>query len=155
MVWFHSVIWLGSERAQSKHQSPVHLQWHNLTLKLNHRNHINYGKVCLQCCKFIPKHQIHYILPKTDAGQLDGEFKLLRIRELDNDDVDDKRDSTDEDSPPNFSIGQRVVVQFGADIGCIGWNTSQTWCKKTVVYWKWPNVIDIYCKRADAIKWSY
>ena len=51
---------------------------------------------------------------------LDGEFKLLRIRELDNDDVDVKRDSTDEDSPPNFSICQRVVVQCGADIGCIG-----------------------------------
>ena len=28
---------------------------------------------------------------------LDGEFKLLRIRELDNDDVDVKRDSIDED----------------------------------------------------------
>ena len=37
---------------------------------------------------------------------LDGEFKLLRIRELDNDDVDDQPDSTDEDSPPNLSIGQ-------------------------------------------------
>ena len=49
----------------------------------------------------------------------DGEFKLLRIRELDNDDVDGKPDSTDEDSPPNLSIGQRVVVQYGADIGCI------------------------------------
>ena len=47
---------------------------------------------------------------------LDGEFKLLRIRELDNDDVDVKPDSTDENSPP----GQRVVVQCGADIGCIG-----------------------------------
>ena len=33
---------------------------------------------------------------------LDGEFKLLRIRELDNDDVDDKPDSTDEDSPPHW-----------------------------------------------------
>ena len=51
---------------------------------------------------------------------LDGEIKLLRIRELDNDDVDDKPDSTDEDSPPNLSIGQRVVVQCGVDIGCIG-----------------------------------
>ena len=50
---------------------------------------------------------------------LDDEFKLLRIRELDNDDVDGKPDSTDEDTPPNFSIGQRVVVQCGADIGCI------------------------------------
>ena len=37
---------------------------------------------------------------------LDGEFQLLRIRELDNDDVDVKPDSTDEDSTPNFSIGQ-------------------------------------------------
>ena len=37
---------------------------------------------------------------------LDGEFKLLRIRELDNDDVDVKHDYTDEDSPPNLSIGQ-------------------------------------------------
>ena len=24
--------------------------------------------------------------------------------------------------------------------------------QKSVVYWKWPNVVDIYCKRADAIK---
>ena len=56
------------------------------------------------------------ILGKT----LDGEFKLLRIRELDNDDVDDQLDSTDEVSPRNLSIGQRVVVQCGADIGCIG-----------------------------------
>ena len=51
---------------------------------------------------------------------LDGEFKLLRIRELDNDDVDDQPDSTDEDTLPNLSIGQRVVVQCGADIDCIG-----------------------------------
>ena len=51
---------------------------------------------------------MHYILPKTDAGQMD------------NDDVDVKPDSTDEDSPPNLSIGQRIVVQCGADIGCIG-----------------------------------
>ena len=29
---------------------------------------------------------------------LDSEFKLLRIRELDNDDVDGKPDSTDEDN---------------------------------------------------------
>ena len=56
---------------------------------------------------------------------LDGEFKLLRIRELDNDDGDGKPGFTDEVSPPNLSIGQRVVVQCGADIGCIGWNTSQ------------------------------
>ena len=64
-----SVIWFGSERAQSKHQCPVNLQWHHLSLKLNHRYHIKYGKVCLRCCKFTPKHQMHYILPKTDAGQ--------------------------------------------------------------------------------------
>ena len=50
---------------------------------------------------------------------LNGEFKLLRIRELYNDDVDGKPDSTDEDTPPNLSIGQRVVVQREADIGCI------------------------------------
>ena len=36
----------------------------------------------------------------------DGEFKLLCIMELDNDDVDVKLDSTDDDTPPNFSIGQ-------------------------------------------------
>ena len=27
--------------------------------------------------------------------------------------------------------------------------------QKSVVYWKWPNVVDIYCKRADALKRSY
>ena len=27
--------------------------------------------------------------------------------------------------------------------------------QKSVVYWKWPNVVDIYCKRADAIKRMY
>ena len=121
-----SVIWFGSERAQSKHQCPVQLQWHHLTLKLNHRNHINYGKVCLQCCKFTPNTKCTTFSRKLMLGKtLDGEFKLLCIRESDNDDVDD---STDEDSPPNLSIGQRVVVQCGlcgADIGCIGWNTSQ------------------------------
>ena len=47
---------------------------------------------------------------------LDGEFKLLRIRELDN---DDKPDCTEEDTPANFSNGHRVVVQCEADIGCI------------------------------------
>ena len=50
---------------------------------------------------------------------LDGEFKLLRIRELGNDDVDGKPDSTDEDTPPNFSISQWAVVQCEADIRCI------------------------------------
>ena len=38
--------------------------------------------------------------------KLDGEFKLLHIKELDTDDVDGKPDSTDEDTPPSFSIGQ-------------------------------------------------
>ena len=27
--------------------------------------------------------------------------------------------------------------------------------QKSVVYWKWPNVVDINCKRADAIKRIY
>ena len=34
----------------------------------------------------------------------DGEFKLLRIRELDNDDVDGKPDSTDEDTPHTSAL---------------------------------------------------
>ena len=47
-----------------------------------------------------------YFPEKLMLGEtLDSEFKLLRIRELDNDDVDGKPDSTDEDTPPNFSIG--------------------------------------------------
>ena len=51
---------------------------------------------------------MHYILPKTDAGRhtSDGEFKRLRIREFDNDYVDGKPDSTDEDAPSHFSIAQ-------------------------------------------------
>ena len=27
--------------------------------------------------------------------------------------------------------------------------------QKSLVHWKWPNVVDIYCKRADAIKRIY
>ena len=54
--------------------------------------------------------------------------------------MDDQPDSTDEDSPPNLSIGQRVVVPCGADID---------YCATRVL--EWPNVVDIYCKRADAI----
>ena len=27
--------------------------------------------------------------------------------------------------------------------------------QKSVVYWKWPNVVDIYCKCADTIKQIY
>ena len=88
------------------------------------------------------------MLGETSAG----EFKFLRIRELDNDDVDGKPDSTDEDTHPNFSIGLWIVVRCEADIGHeIQVNVMQ----KSVVYWKWQNVVDIYCKRADAIKWIY
>ena len=86
---------------------------------------------------------------------LDGEFKLLRIRELGNDDVDVKPDSTDEDSPPNISTGQRVVVQCGADMVASDEIQVVNVMQKSVVYWKWPNVVDIYCKRSDAIKQSY
>ena len=39
------------------------------------------------------------MLGETSAG----EFKLLRIRKLDNDGLDGKPDSTDEDTPPNFT----------------------------------------------------
>ena len=123
----------GSERAQSKHQCPVHLwtQWHNLTLKLNRTNHINYvSTLCpehTKCTTFSRKP----MLGKTSCG----EFKLLRIRELDNDDVVGKPDSTDEVTPPNFRIGQGVMLQCEGDIGCIRWNTSQ--CDaKSVVYGK-------------------
>ena len=85
---------------------------------------------------------------------LDGEFKLLCIRELDNDDVDVKPDSTYEDSPPILHTSalanelwcsvERTLVALDE----IQVNVMQ----KSVVYWKWPNVVDIYCKRTDAIK---
>ena len=83
---------------------------------------------------------------------LDGEFKLLRIRELDNDDVDDKPDSTesatDEDTPPLAnelwcSVERTLVASDEIQVNVM---------QKSVGYWKWPNVVDIYCKRADAIK---
>ena len=66
-----------------------------------------------------------------------SEFKLLRIRELDNDDVDGKPDSTDEDTPPNFnnelwcSVNGTLVASDEIQVKC-------------VVYWKWPNVVDIF-----------
>ncbi len=153
-----SVIWFGSKRAQSKHQCPVHLQWNHLTLKLNHRKHITYGKVCLQCSKFTPNTKCTTFSPKLRLGKtLGGEFKLLCIRELDNDDVDVKPDSTDEDSPPILHTSalanelwcsvERTLVALDE----IHVNVMQT----SVVYWKWPNVVDIYCKRADAIKRTY
>ena len=57
---------------------------------------MNYGKVCLQCGKFTPNTKCTTFSRKLMLGKtLDGEFKLLRIRELDNDDVDVKPDSTD------------------------------------------------------------
>ena len=79
---------------------------------------------------------------------LDGEFKLLCIRESDNDDVDD---STDDDSPPLAnelwcSVERTLVASDEIQVNVM---------QKSVVYWKWPNVVDIYCKRADAIKRSY
>ena len=70
---------------------------------------------------------------------------------MDNDDLDGK---PDEDSPPSLSIGQRVVwcslerTLVASDE--IQVNVMQF---KSVVYWnlwKWPNVVDIYCKRVDA-----
>ncbi len=61
---------------------------------------------------------------------LDGEFKLLRIRELDNDDEDDQPDSTDEVTPPNFSSVEQTLVASDE----IQVNVMQ----KSVVYWKRP-----------------
>ena len=81
----------------------------------------------------------------------DGEFKLLRIRELTNDDVDGKPYSKVEDTPPNFSIGLRIVSGVKHWLHEIQVNVMQ----KSVVHRKWPNVVDIYCKRADAIKRMY
>ena len=56
------------------------------SMEINHRNHIHYGKVCLRCSEHTKctTFSRKLMLGKT----LDGEFKLLRIRELDNDDVD-------------------------------------------------------------------
>ena len=45
------------------------------------------------------------------AETWDGEFHVLHIRKLDDDDVDGTPNHADEETPPNFSIGQRVVVQ--------------------------------------------
>ena len=84
--------------------------------------------------------------------KLDGAFKLLRIRELDNDDVDVKPDSTDEDSPPALanelwcSVERTLVASDEIQVNVM---------QKIVVYWKWPNLVDNYCKRADEIKRSY
>ena len=82
---------------------------------------------------------------------LDGELKLLRIREFNNDDVNGKPDSTDEDTPPNFSLANELrcsVKQTLVASDEIQVNVMQ----QSVGYWKWPNVVHIYGKRADAIK---
>ena len=65
--------------------------------------------------------------------------------------MDVKRDSTDEDSPPFAnelwcSVERTLVASDEIQVNVM---------QKSVVYWKWPNVVDIYCKRADAIKRSY
>ena len=50
-----------------------------------------------------------YFPEKLLLGEtLDSEFKLLRIRESNNDDVDGKPDSTDEDTHPNFSMAYEL-----------------------------------------------
>ena len=43
----------------------------------------------------------------------DGAFHVMRIRELDEDDVDGKLSCADEETPPNFSIVQWVVGRIG------------------------------------------
>ena len=50
-----------------------------------------------------------YFHEKLMLGETsDSEFNLMRIRELDNDDVDGKPDTTDEDTPPNFSMAYEL-----------------------------------------------
>ena len=85
---------------------------------------------------------------------LDGEFKLLCIRELDNDDVDD---SKDEDSPPILHTSALAnELWCSVERTLVALNEIQVnVMQKSVVYWKWPDVVDIYCKRADAIKRTY
>ena len=85
---------------------------------------------------------------------LDSEFKVLRIRELDNDDVDGKPDSTDEDTPPNFSMAYELLCSVKRTL-VASYEIIVNVMQKSVMYWKWPNVVDIYCKRADAIKRIY
>ena len=53
---------------------------------------------CVYNAQSTPNGLLYYSPENLMLGEtLDGEFKLLRIRELDNDDVDGKPDSTDED----------------------------------------------------------
>ena len=80
---------------------------------------------------------------------LDGEFKLLRIRELDNDDE-------------SVTLQMKNHLQTSA-------LANELWCslertlvtsdeiqvnvmQKSVVYWKWPNVVELYCKRVDGMQ---
>ena len=44
------------------------------------------------------------------------------------------------------SVKQTLVASYEIQVNVM---------QKIVVYWKWPNVVDIYCKRADAIKQIY
>ena len=57
----------------------------------------------------------------------DGEFKLLRFKELDN----------------NYELlcgVKRTLTSYEIQINVM---------QNIVAYQKWPNVVDIYCKRAD------
>ena len=78
----------------------------------------------------------------------DGELKLLRIRELDNYDVDGKPD-----------LQMKIHLQTSAlayELWCgvkrtlvASYEMQVNVMQKSVVYWnQWPNVADIYCKRA-------
>ena len=95
------------------------------------------------------------ILQKTYVGETsDGEFTLLRIKELDNNDVDGKPDSTDEDTPSNFTLANELWCRLKQTLVASD-EVQVNVMQKIVVSWKWPNVVDIYCKRADAIKQMY
>ena len=101
-VWGHmqdshtkttSVIWFGSERAQSKHQCPVHLQSSpvtsfNFEAKSQEPHKLWEGVFVNSAVNSPPNTKCTTFSRKLMLGKtLDGEFKLLRIRELDNDDV--------------------------------------------------------------------
>ena len=53
------------------------------------------------------------------------------IRKLDNDDVDGKPDSTDEDTQLWCSVKRTLVASDEIQVNVM---------QKSVVYWKWPNV---------------
>ena len=48
-------------------------------------------------------------------------------------------------------VKRTLVASYEIQVNVMQNNVMQ----KSVVYWKWPNVVDIYCKRADAIKRIY